>query len=148
MSPRSGAVWASVRLRTRSRCTSPPAAPLSAVGLALHERFVNALDDDLDLPAALALVREAVRSALPPDERRWLVLDADFVLGLDLDLAVESRTDEPSLVLPDEVQALADARSVARAARDFATADRIRSELGDRGYSVIDGPDGQVIERR
>jgi cysteinyl-tRNA synthetase len=46
------------------------------------------------------------------------------------------------------VQALLDARASARAERDFATADRIRTELGERGYSVIDGPNGQVIERR
>ena len=62
-----------------------PAAPLSAAGRALHERFVAALDDDLDLPTALAVVRETLRADLPADERRWLVLDADVVLGLDLD---------------------------------------------------------------
>jgi len=32
----------------------------------------------------LAVVREALRSVLPADEKRWLVLDADAVLGLDL----------------------------------------------------------------
>jgi cysteinyl-tRNA synthetase len=124
-----------------------PAAPLSAAGLAFHDRFVGAVDDDLDLPAALALVREALRSALPADERRWLALDADFVLGLDLDRAVEPRRAGAPVALPDDVQAMVDARASARAARDFATADRIRSELGDRGYSVIDGPSGQVVER-
>ena len=35
-----------------------PAAPLSAAGRALHDRFVAAIDDDLDLPTALAVVRE------------------------------------------------------------------------------------------
>ena len=64
---------------------SYPGAPLSAAGLALHDRFVAAIDDDLDLPTALAVVRETVRADLPADERRWLVLDADLVLGLDLD---------------------------------------------------------------
>jgi cysteinyl-tRNA synthetase len=43
---------------------------------------------------------------------------------------------------------MVDARASARSVRDFATADRIRSELGDRGYSVTDGPEGQVVERR
>ena len=62
-----------------------PTAPLSPEGRALHDRFVDAIDDDLDLPTALAVVREAVRAPIADDERRWLALDADFVLGLDLD---------------------------------------------------------------
>ena len=36
------------------------------------------------MPVALALLREIVRAPLPADERRWLIHDADFVLGLDL----------------------------------------------------------------
>ena len=66
-----------------------PTPPLSAAGRALHERFVNAVDDDLDLATALAVVREILRADVPADERRWLILDADLVLGLDLDRALE-----------------------------------------------------------
>ena len=61
-----------------------PTALLSPVGRELHDRFVAALDDDLDLPGGLACVREMLRADLLADERRWLVLDADAVLGLDL----------------------------------------------------------------
>jgi cysteinyl-tRNA synthetase len=122
-----------------------PLAPLSDAGRTLHERFVAALDDDLDLPAALAVVRETLRADIPADERRWLILDADFVLGLDLE-----RVDQPTSAdadLPAEVSALLSERAAARAARDFATSDRIRTELADRGYAVIDGPEGQAVER-
>ena len=60
---------------------------------ALHDRFVAAIDDDLDLPTALAVVREALRTPdLAADERRWLVLDADLVLGLDLDRVWDGRS--------------------------------------------------------
>src|SRR5690606_29495226 len=96
-----GAAAALASLRSRLAALGPPprrpdrahgtVPPLSAAGRALHERFVAALDDDLDLPTALAVVRETVRAALPADERRWLVLDADFVLGLDLDRVWEPR---------------------------------------------------------
>src|SRR5262249_26683016 len=67
-----------------------PSLPLSEGGRRLHDRFTAAIDDDLDLPTALAVVREALRADLPADERRWLALDADLVLGLDLDLAVDA----------------------------------------------------------
>ena len=42
-----------------------PDAPLSPAGRALHDRFVAALDDDLDLPTALAVVRETPASRSP-----------------------------------------------------------------------------------
>ena len=123
-----------------------PTAPLSESGRALHDRFVAALDDDLDLPTALAVVREALRSDLPADERRWLVLDADAVLGLDLD-RVSAAPDSGESV-PSDVAALADRRAAARAARDYATADGLRDEMATLGYDVIDGPDGQTLRRR
>ena len=94
-----------------------------------------AIDDDLDMPVALALLREILRAPLTEDERRWLVLDADVVLGLDLDRAWE---DEPRAAtgqaIPDEIQALADARAAARTDRDCARADALRNELETLGW--------------
>ena len=61
----------------------------------------RAIDDDLDMPVALALLREILRAPLPADERRWLILDADAVLGLDLhrvweaDAAADARRRRP-----------------------------------------------------
>ncbi len=126
-----------------------PAAPLSEAGRALHERFVAAIDDDLDMPVALALLREILRAPLPADERRWLILDADEVLGLDLHRVWETDTaaDEGDAV-PDGIQALADARTAARAERDWARADALRDELEAAGWVVIDGPEGSRLERR
>src|SRR5262245_51737539 len=123
-----------------------PAAPLSAAGRTLHDRFVAALDDDLDLPTALAVVRETVRAELRADERRWLALDADFVLGLDLDRVVAASGEDADL--PEEIRRLADERATARATRDFARSDALRSELNELGYEVADSADGQTVRHR
>jgi cysteinyl-tRNA synthetase len=120
---------------------SEAAAPLTAEGRALHDRFVAAIDDDLDMPVALALLREILRAPISDDERRWLILDADFVLGLDLD---QAWADVPA---PPEVTALAAARDAARTARDWARADALRSELAGLGWEVVDGPDGSTVRR-
>jgi cysteinyl-tRNA synthetase len=127
-----------------------PAAPLSDEGRALHDRFVAALDADLDLPAALAVVREIARSPLPADERRWLILDADFVLGLDLDrVAQGGRAEEAEEeILDADLDELIKARSEARKARDFARADGIRDELRSRGIEVTDEAGGGTSWRR
>ena len=129
-----------------------PAAPLSPLGRRLHDRFAAAIDDDLDLPTAIAVVRETLKADLPADERRWLVLDADLVLGLDLDRAwapgagggAAAETDD----LPPGAASLLEARSAARAARDWARADELRDELAALGIEVIDGPDGTTWRRR
>ncbi len=127
-----------------------PAAPLSPAGRALHDRFVAALDDDLDLPTALAVVRETLRADLPDDERRWLVLDADLVLGLDLHLASAASpatAEGPPAGLGEREQALLAERDAARAARDWARADALRDELAAAGIELVDGPAGTTWRR-
>ncbi len=133
------------------RAHDPTRAP-SPEGRALHDRFVDAIDDDLDLPTALAVVREMTRAPFSAAERLRLVLDADFVLGLDLDRDAEVgalRGDEPAAgELPNEIATIVARRAAARAARDFATSDALRAELTDLGYEVTDGRDGQTVRRR
>ncbi len=124
-----------------------PVAALSEAGRALHDRFVAALDDDLDLPTALATVRDTLRADLSADERRWLVLDADAVLGLDLHRVWAASGDAASAP-PPEVEALVAARSAARAERDFARADALRADIETAGWDVVDGPDGSTVRRR
>jgi cysteinyl-tRNA synthetase len=109
------------------------------------ERFLAAINDDLDLPAVMALVSELVRSDLPPGTKSALLLDWDRVLGLDLGRAAPEAGELP----PTAVDLLA-RRERARAAKDFATSDRIRAELALLGVQVTDGPAGQswrVISR-
>jgi cysteinyl-tRNA synthetase len=122
-----------------------PAAPLSPAGRALHDRFVAALDDDLDLANALAVVREAVRAPIRDDERRWLALDADFVLGLDLDRVWETDEEAADSPVPADIKAIVDERAAARAARDFSRADELRDRLAASGWEVVDGPAGSEV---
>ena len=107
------------------------------------------------MPAALALLREILRSTLPADERRWLVLDADFVLGLDLhhawDLpragALGDASPEPAPIA-DEARVLLAHRTAARAAHEYARADQLREALAAMGWDVVDEPAGSRLERK
>ena len=125
--------------------------PLSTPGRALHDRLVAAFDDDLDLPTALAVVREVLRSPLASDEARWLVLDADAVLGLSLDRiwGGGEAVDGATMGAPRaKVKELLAERSAARAARDFARADALRAEIEALGWDVVDERDGTRLEPR
>ncbi len=126
-----------------------PSAPLSPAGRVLHDRFVAAVDDDLDLPTALAVVRETLRAPIPDDERRWLVVDADLVLGFDLHAVWDGATAATDAVAHSAaVIELLAARTAARADRDFARADAIRNELAAQGWDVVDGPEGSSLQAR
>ena len=117
------------------RGSSPAWSPV------LRERFFDALADDFNTPAALAAafewVRDANRSSEPVGDEDLREMLA--VLGLDNLLSVETVTP------PDSVVALLEARERARAARDYAEADRLRDAIGERGWQVRDGPRGAEL---
>jgi len=125
-----------------------PTVSLSAAGAGAHARFAKALDNDLDLPVALSAVWAIARSDLQPDERRWLMLDADFVLGLDLHLVWAPTAAGDAWKPSSEIQARVAERAAARAAGDFARADAIRAELAAQGISLVDQSDGTTEARR
>jgi cysteinyl-tRNA synthetase len=102
----------------------------------LRDRFFDALADDFNTAAALASMWEWVREA----NRRGHAGDGDLremlgVLALENLLAAEDGA-------PPDVVELAERRREARAAKDFALADRLRDEIAAAGYVVRDGPDG------
>jgi cysteinyl-tRNA synthetase len=103
------------------------------------ERFREAIADDLDFPAAMALVSELLHSDLAPGARAALLLDWDRVLGLDLGRAPAAETGE----LPPGAAELLAQRERAREARDYATSDHLRERLADMGVVVTDSREGQ-----
>lgn len=113
--------------------------------------FRTALEDDLNVSAALAALFDLVR-----DGNR--LLDAGSVTasgatailealhGMDTVLAV-MRPEEAEGV-PEEILALAAERQAARKAKDFARADQIRDRLAADGWVIEDTPKGARVRRR
>jgi cysteinyl-tRNA synthetase len=116
---------------------SAPADP------ALVERFTDMLNDDLNLPRALAIAWEALRGDAPAAVKRATLAKFDEVLGLGL-----AAWQPQAVAVPAEIEALAKARADARKARQWAEADRLREALADAGWEVEDRPDGHVLKRR
>jgi cysteinyl-tRNA synthetase len=129
------------QLRDRVADWSSHPDEAARVGEEWDSRFRAAIADDLDLPAAMALVAELVRSPVAPRTKADLLVSWDRVLGLDLQRSVA----EPALP-PGAAELLAE-RERARAARDFETADRLREKLAEMGVRVTDTVEGQRIKR-
>jgi cysteinyl-tRNA synthetase len=110
-------------------------------------RFWSALADDLNAPQALAAVWEVVRAHdLSPADRWAFLTDADRALGFGLADAVAPDTDESGS--DPRIDGLVEQRQAARAAKDFATSDRIRDELAAEGIDLVDTPAGPTWRRR
>ncbi|MDR7186935.1 cysteinyl-tRNA synthetase [Microbacterium trichothecenolyticum] len=115
--------------------------------------FAAALDDDLGVPQALAVLHETVRdgnTALDAGDRdAALSAFADVavmagVLGID-PLDPQWRSTDASAeasALDALVQTMITQRAAARAEKDWAAADRIRDAIAAAGIALEDGPDG------
>jgi cysteinyl-tRNA synthetase len=132
-----GADRALRQLRDRMADWSGGAEITDTKAESLESRFRDALADDLDLPAVMALVAELPRSDLAPGAKALLLRSWDRVLGLDLDHPA------PAGALPDGASALIEARAKARLGKDFQTSDRLRHELARLGVAVTDTAAGQ-----
>ena len=105
-------------------------------------KFLQAVNDDLNMPRAMAVVQEMLKSTIPDSEKYATVLDYDRVLGLNLDQLDKAQP------LPQEVQELLEARKKAREAKDFATSDRLRDEIEALGYMVQDAKEGMKVIKK
>ena len=132
------------QLRHRMAEWAPAADALDAAATAFDTRFREALADDLAMPTAVVIVNELVSSKDVADGQKYALLASwDFVLGLDLEREATAGW-EPTT----EMRALVTERDAARAARDFATSDRIRDALVAMGLEVMDTAEGTKIRPR
>ena len=115
---------------------------------AVLQQFRAAMDADLDTAGAIALLFDTIRRANVAldagDETAAAPLIAaarEIVAAVGLEIA------DDSVVLDAATAALVAARDVARAARDWPEADRLRDELAAMGWTVSDTASGTSIHR-
>jgi cysteinyl-tRNA synthetase len=135
------------RIRDAGRRLVPGPSPAELTPL--RETFFDALADDFNTPRALATVFDWVREANRRSETGVAVGDADLremlgVFALDALLDADTAADGPDAAAHE----LLERREAARAARDFAEADRLRDELAALGWEVRDSAGGPTLVPR
>lgn len=111
-------------------------------GNVIHEfkdKFIQAINNDLNMPQAMAVVQETLKSNLPAADRFTTILNFDKVLGLDLDRV------NITLTLPPEVMEKLEARKQARQDKNWALSDKLRDEIQAMGYIVQDSKEGMKV---
>ena len=118
---------------------------------AVPEAFASAMDDDLAVPQALGILHERIRvgnAALDADDLDTVVAVQAEVIAMTDVLGINplvapwntAATDAAAPALSGLVAQRIRDRNSARAAKDFALADRIRDELAEAGVQLEDTP--------
>ena len=128
---------------------------------ALREKFLNALNNDLNTSLAITAVYDALKYKTNDRTKLAVLADFDRVLGLDLIAKADKKRQELAAapkaggfaILSESgesdpaVEALIQARQDAKKAKNFAEADRIRDELKAQGIELTDVPGGAKWKR-
>ena len=107
-----------------------------------ENRFLDAINDDLNMPQALSVVWDVVRNNQKSKDLYNLLIKFDEVLGLDL-----ASYENEEEALPEEILELVNSRNEARANKNWAESDRLRDLLIEKGYSVKDSKEGTIVEK-
>jgi cysteinyl-tRNA synthetase len=104
------------------------------------KEFEDRIDDDLDMPGAVAVLWKLVRDE-KAEGKIGTIRKMDQVFGLRL-------LDVEKVEIPEEVRRLADERAVARGEKDWEKGDKLRDEILEMGWGVKDVGDGYELERK
>ncbi|OGK17263.1 cysteine--tRNA ligase [Candidatus Roizmanbacteria bacterium RIFCSPHIGHO2_02_FULL_40_13b] len=104
-------------------------------------QFLSALQNDLQIPQALAVMWSMLKSNIPSEDKYDLALEFDQVLGLGL-ATFEEET------IPEEIVELAKKRLEARNEKEFEKSDELKKEILEKGYSIEDTSDSFIIKKK
>jgi cysteinyl-tRNA synthetase len=106
-------------------------------------KFLETVNDDLNMPRAMALTWDLAKSDLPDAVKKATVLYYDQVLGLRL---AEWRPVEETL--PVSIITLVEQRQQARQEKRWKDADALRERVTEAGYEIEDTPQGPRLRRK
>lgn len=106
-------------------------------------QFLEAVNDDFDMPKALSIVWDLTKSDLDPAVKHEMLLKLDSVLGLRL---AEIQRKKETKIKSEKVQKLIEEREKARKAKDWEKADKLREKLQSLGITIEDTPQGPKVK--
>jgi len=116
--------------------------PSDAADVAYLHRFTEVINNDLNLPRAMSITWDLVRSDLPDHLKKATIIRFDEMLGLNLR---EWTPDEQEQAVPEEIAALVEERRQARSEKRYADADALRARILAGGYEIKDTQRGPEL---
>ncbi|MCX6731876.1 MAG: hypothetical protein NTX55_02740, partial [Candidatus Parcubacteria bacterium] len=109
-----------------------------AGGEVYKEKFIETINDDFNIPKALAVAQELLKSNLSDDSKLATILDFDKVFGLDFIKLEKYKSEELEGLkkIPEDIEKLARELDDARLDKDFDKSDKIREKIKSLGFKV------------
>ena len=114
---------------------------------AYRKRFLEAINDDLNVPLAMGIIWEIGRNEKKTPQITNLLLQFDKVLALDLVNSENYMNKQNNVNIPEEILELLEKRKRAREEKNWNLSDQIRDEIRKRGYIVKDTKEGMTVEK-
>lgn len=105
--------------------------------------FMRRINEDLNMPQALAVAWELLKSDLPPSTKKATILIFDKIFGLRLSEWKPLGMGE----IPEAILSLVERRQVARLAKDWELADKLRAEIVSAGFEIEDTISGPQLKK-
>lgn len=105
------------------------------------EKFKAEVNQDLNLPKAVAVMWEMLKSALTDADKKATLDYFDRVLGLNLQQWQPIQAE-----IPEQVNRLLEQRKLSRQNKNWAESDRLRDEIKSLGYELEDTADGMKVK--
>lgn len=111
-----------------------------------EQMFLEAVNDDLNLPKALGIVWEMMKSENDLQKAKSL-LKMDQVLGLDLKNSHKYLKKEQAFTIPRDVQRMIEEREGMRKRGEYTQADHMRNRIRKLGFDVLDSEKGTEVKK-
>ena len=107
-----------------------------------YTQFETAINDDLNIPTALAITWKVINDKKVPDkEKIYLLLRFDEIFGFNLKFLKIDK-------IPFSIKQLAEKRLKARLKKDFRTADKIRKLIKAKGFELEDTIKSYILRKK
>lgn len=114
---------------------------IGSVNEMYKNKFIEALDNNLESPKALSILWDLVKDKdINDQDKLATILDFDKVFGFGLDKIKEEN-------IPQEIIKIAEERKIARDSKDWAKSDELRNKIKNFGYEIKDTGDGYKITK-
>jgi len=105
--------------------------------------FMELVSDDLNMPGALSVMWSVLRDEeIGSQEKLELLMEFDKVLGFGF-----AGWEREKVEVPDDMKKMVEEREVARREKDWDKADELRDKIKEKGFVVVDEPDGYRVEK-
>lgn len=111
-----------------------------------EQKFSEAINDDLNMSKALAVVWEMVKSDHQSSAKAKSLFRMDEVLGLNIK-AISSHLKSEEGIIPGHIRKLVEERQHLRKQRQFSAADQLRAQIEKLGYIIEDSEKGMKVKK-